>query len=74
MDPTPRTGGGGIWRRFPQEVNCAVDIELGWKIAIIQGFAGKPPLPDQLYSGEHRTIFINWPDLPLAEVCIFWTT
>ncbi|MDO9199477.1 hypothetical protein, partial [Rhodoferax sp.] len=49
-------------------------IEFLARNAIIQGFAGKPPLPDQLFSGEHRTIFFNWPDLPLAEVCIFWTT
>ncbi|OLP06093.1 hypothetical protein BLL52_2323 [Rhodoferax antarcticus ANT.BR] len=32
------------------------------------GFAGKTPLPDQLYSGEIRKIKF-WPDLPIFEVC-----
>jgi hypothetical protein len=36
-------------------------------VAIIYGFAGKTPLPDQLFSGELRKIFKFWPDLPEFE-------
>jgi hypothetical protein len=38
------------------------------------GFAGKTPLPDQLFSGEFRMMFEFWPDLPEFEVCTFWIT
>jgi hypothetical protein len=41
--------------------------------AIMLGFAGKTPLPDQLLSGEIRKIIV-WPDLPSYEVCTFWIT
>jgi hypothetical protein len=42
-------------------------------LAIMLGFAGKTPLPDQLLSGEIRKINF-WPDLPNFEVCTFWIT
>jgi hypothetical protein len=40
--------------------------------AIIRGFAGKTLLPDQLFSGEFRTMLKPWPDLPVFGICIFW--
>jgi len=44
-----------------------VNSRLAKYIAIIRGFAGKTPLPDQLLSGELRKCFGFRPDLPETE-------
>ena len=40
-------------QRFPVEI-LLLSIEFGLDTAIMQHFAGKPLLPDQFISGEHK--------------------
>jgi hypothetical protein len=46
-------------------------IERDRNNAIILGFAGKPPLPDQLFSGDFAEYSSNGPIFHLTEVCTY---
>ena len=58
----PRRPAFSGWTKYLREYRI---VEFAHNNAIILGFAGKPPLPDQLLSGEHRCTWRSGLDLPL---------